>query len=197
MTNENKNLQEPESTAAPSPEAEDKPSEERDLRKELEEQVTALKGQVLRALADAENTRKRAQKEREEIARFGINTFARELLHISDNLKRAITSIEAKEKETSDKEIISFIEGVKMTERELLRTFERHGISKICPKIGDPFDHNKHEAMFEIETDEKPAGTIMEVMQEGYMLHDRLLRPSLVGIAKTKSSTNPQEEKSS
>lgn len=149
---------------------------------QLENKLGEMKDNLLRALADAENTRKRAHKEKEESVRFGITSFARDLLHIADNLSRALKAVDSKTFE--DKEVQGFVDGVKMTEKELLKTFERHHIVRIAPKAGDPFDHHQHQAMFEVENNTHPAGSIVEVMQDGFILHDRLLRPALVGIAK-------------
>jgi molecular chaperone GrpE len=164
-------------------------------QEELETEVIHLKDQLLRALAEAENIRKRAHKDKEDMARYGINNFARDLLSLADNLERALdltTSLTL-----TDKQIQGFIDGVKMTNKELLRIFEKYGIQKIIPQKGEAFDHNLHQAMFEVETKDFPKGSIVEIMQPGYLLHERLLRPALVGIAKTAEDTNPSEQASS
>lgn len=152
--------------------------------KELEEEVGKLKDQLLRTLADLENYRKRSEREREEMAKFAISGFARELLSVSDNLRRAIESV-PEEHTDPEKLLKSLLEGVSITENELLAAFKKHHIEKIEP-LDQPFDHQFHQAMFEVEDTDKPAGTIVHVLQPGYKLHGRLLRPAMVGVAKQK-----------
>jgi len=148
---------------------------------ELEAELAAQKDRLLRALAEAENTRRRAQREREETAKFAVSGFAKDLLSAADNLRRALDSLP--EKEVRDELTRNLLAGVAATERELLAVFERHGIRRIEPK-GEPFDHNLHQAIYEAERTDEPAGTVVEVLQPGYLLHDRLLRPAMVGVAK-------------
>jgi molecular chaperone GrpE len=147
----------------------------------LEAELAEQKDRALRALAEAENTRRRAQREREDAAKYAIAGFAKELLSAADNLRRALDSLPASE--ARDERTRSLLEGVAATERELLAVFERHGIRRIDPK-GEPFDHNFHQAVFEAEAGDKPGGTVVEVLQPGYVLRDRLLRPAMVGVAK-------------
>lgn len=153
----------------------------------LQSEIASLKEQLLRTLAEAENTRKRTFKEKEESVKYAVHGFARELLAVADNLARALKTSDGKIFEAP--EIAALVEGVGMTQRELHKIFEKHHIAAVAPKIGDPFDHNKHQAMFEVETDHYPAGSIAEVMQDGYTIYDRLLRPALVGVAKSKAQT--------
>lgn len=148
-------------------------------------EVADLKETLMRTLADAENLRKRAVREKEDTARFAIQKFAQDLLSVSDHLGHAIQSFE-KDHKDHEPETKTLLEGVKLTEKELLNVFERQGLQKILP-IGEKFDHNFHEAMFEIETDEHPAGTVVELVQAGYTLNGRLLRAARVGVAKEKS----------
>ncbi|MBA3813593.1 MAG: nucleotide exchange factor GrpE [Alphaproteobacteria bacterium] len=143
---------------------------------------TALKDQLLRTMAELENYRKRAEREREEMAKFAITGFARELLTVSDNLRRALESVPA-EHEKPEELLKILVEGVEITEKELLTVFKRHGIEKIEP-LGQPFDHHLHQAMFELEDSDQPAGTVVQLMQPGYSLNGRLLRPALVGVSK-------------
>jgi molecular chaperone GrpE len=164
-------------------------------QEELETEVIHLKDQLLRALAEAENIRKRAHKDKEDMARYGINNFARDLLPLADNLERALDLTASLT--LTDNQVQGFIDGVKMTNKELLRVFEKYGIQKITPQKGEAFDHNLHQAMFEVETKDFPKGSIVEIMQSGYLLHERLLRPALVGIAKAKEDTIPSEQGSS
>jgi molecular chaperone GrpE len=147
----------------------------------LETELADVQDKLLRALAETENTRRRAQRERADAEKYGIGRFAEGLLSVADNLRRALDSLP--EGEVKDDRTRSLLEGVAATERELLAAFERHGLKRIDPK-GERFDHNFHQAVFEIENTGRPAGTIVEVLQPGYVLHDRLLRPAMVGVAK-------------
>jgi molecular chaperone GrpE len=147
----------------------------------LEAELAEHKDRLLRALAEAENTRRRAQREREDATKYAVTAFAKELLSAADNLRRALDSLP--EAEARDERTRSLLEGVAATERELLSVFERHGIRRIDP-MGERFDHNLHQAIFEAERGDQPTGTIVEVLQPGYLLHDRLLRPAMVGVAK-------------
>ena len=147
----------------------------------LEAEFAEQKDRLLRALAETENVRRRAQREREDASRYAVTGFAKDLLSAADNLRRALESLP--EAEIKDEHTRSLLAGVAATERELLSVFERHGIRRIDPK-GDPFDHNFHQAIFEAERNDQPNGTVVEVLQPGYVLHDRLLRPAMVGVAK-------------
>jgi molecular chaperone GrpE len=147
----------------------------------LEAELAEYKDRLLRALAEAENTRRRAQREREDATKYAITGFSKDLLSAADNLRRALDSLP--EAEVKDERTRSLLSGVAATERELLSVFERHGIRRIDPQ-GERFDHNFHQAIFEVERADLPAGTIVEVLQPGYVLHDRLLRPAMVGVAK-------------
>jgi len=147
----------------------------------LEAELADYKDRLLRALAETENTRRRAQREREDASKYAIAGFAKDLLSTADNLHRALESLP--EAEITDERTRSLLSGVAATERELLSVFERHGIRRIDP-MGERFDHNLHQAIFELEHGDRPPGTIVEVLQPGYLLHDRLLRPAMVGVAK-------------
>ena len=140
------------------------------------------KDKALRAVAELENYRRRADKERDDVAKYAISNFAREMLPVADNLRRALDAQPAAEGDVAAP-LKAFVSGVELTERELLAAFERFGLKKIDP-LGEPFDHNFHQAMFEIEDSTKPAGTVVQVMQSGYLLKDRLLRPALVAVSK-------------
>ena len=148
---------------------------------DLEAELAEYKDRLLRALAETENVRRRAQREREDASKYAIAAFAKDLLSAADNLRRALESLP--ESEAKDKRTRSLLAGVAATERELLGVFERHGIKRIDPK-GDVFDHNFHQAIFETERPDQPSGSVVEVLQPGYVLHDRLLRPAMVGVAK-------------
>ena len=151
-----------------------------DLKKELEQAIEDKK----RALADAENTRRRGVKDLEQSRKYGHVSFAREMLSVVDSLESAVNSSPQNKDELTD-EIKNFIVGVEMTLEQLKQVFNNHNISKIDPQ-GDKFDYNVHQAMFEKETDEVEPGVIIEVMQPGWSLHDRLLRPAMVGVSKKK-----------
>lgn len=153
---------------------------------ELEAQVAQLKDQALRALAEAENTRRRASREIEDNTRYAAANFARELLTVADNLRRALDSTTAEARQ-ADERLASFYAGVELTERELLAVFERIGIRRIDP-LGQPFDHNRHQAVYQVETADHAPGTVVQTLQPGYVMHDRLLRPALVAVAKPKSN---------
>jgi molecular chaperone GrpE len=146
-----------------------------------EEQVSQLKDQLLRALAENENARRRAQREVEDARKYAVANFARDVLTVADNLSRALAAVPEDAK--GHEELSALIEGVSLTERELLAMMERHGIRKIEPK-GEKFDHNLHQAMFEAEVAGVEPGTVIEVAQAGYVIGDRLLRPAMVGVAK-------------
>ena len=147
------------------------------LRADLDD----AKDRLLRAMAETENLRRRAQREREDAAKYAISGFARDLLSVVDNLRRALDSLS--EEHRGDESLAGLISGVENTERELLSAFERHGIRRVDP-LGEKFDHNFHQAMFHLEASDQPAGTVVEVVQAGYVIADRLLRPALVGVSK-------------
>ncbi len=143
-----------------------------------------LRDRWMRALADAENARKRADRDRREAEQYGSARFARDMLPVYDNLKRALDAATDAQKEEKD----PLIEGVELTLRELVNIFTRHGIQIISPKVGDAFDPQQHQAMFEAPIPGTKAGDIIQVMTEGFMLHDRLLRPAQVGVSSTPAS---------
>jgi len=150
------------------------------LRAERDE----FKDRFMRALADAENSRKRSEKDRREAEQYGGSRLARDLLPIYDNLSRAIQAATEGDKETSS----ALLEGVQLTMRELLNVFKKHGVELVSPAVGDRFDPQVHQAMFEAPVPGTKAGDIIQVAAEGFMLHDRLLRPAQVGVSSTPSS---------
>ncbi len=155
-----------------------------------EADVADAKDKLLRALAETENVRRRAQREREDASKYGAANLARDLLSVADNLRRALESLP--EAQVTDELIRTLLQGVGATERELLAAFERHGIRRIDP-LGQRFDHNFHQAIFEQENTGQPAGTVVQVLQPGYVMHDRLLRPAMVGVAKGEAKPVPPE----
>ena len=140
-----------------------------------------LRDKFMRALADAENARKRSERDRREAENFGGSKLARDMLPVYDNLNRALEAVP----EDMRNQAGGLIEGVQLTMRELLNIFQKHGIKKVTPEVGDRFDPQMHEAMFEAPVPGTKAGDIIQVMSEGFMLHDRLLRPAQVGVSST------------
>ena len=133
----------------------------------------------MRALADAENARKRSEKDRREAENYGGSKLARDMLPVYDNMKRALEAITDEQREVSG----AVLEGVELTMRELLNVCKKHGIEVIAPEVGDTFDPQQHQAMFEAPVPGTKAGEIIQVAAEGFMLHDRLLRPAQVGVS--------------
>ncbi len=138
-----------------------------------------LKDQVLRTLADMENLRRRTEREVRDSAQYAITGFARDLLSVSDNLTRAVQSAG----DSEDAAVKAVVEGVSMTERELAKVLEKHGVKRIAAE-GEKFDPHLHQAMFEVPNPELPSGTVVQELQSGYVIGDRVLRPALVGVAK-------------
>jgi len=141
-----------------------------------------MRDRLLRTMADMENLRRRTEREKSDTSRYAISNFARDVLTVGDNLKRTIQHVPA-EAAAQDPALKSFLEGVEITERELLNVLERHGVSLIEP-LGQRFDPNCHQAMYEVQDPDVPDGTVVDVMQAGYMIGDRCLRPALVAVAK-------------
>ena len=167
--------------------AEDKPEIIEPVVTEAEE-INDLKNQLLRTLADNENNRRRYEKEKEDLSTYIISNFAKEMLSVLDNLQRAI-EVSSKintEDDKIDKNTLDFIEGVKLTEKQLSSINEKFKITKV-DSLNNKFDPNMHQAMFEIENDDEEEGTILQVIQDGFKIEDRLLRPALVGVSKKNS----------
>lgn len=165
----------------------------------LEAENAALKEKILRINADMENLRRRTEREKQDMAKFAITGFARDIISVDDNLNRALEAVPEDAVE-SDPALKALVDGVEMTGRELANVLERNGITRLDPK-GEIFDPNAHQAMFEMPNPEVPAGTIMEVVATGFMIEGRILRPAMVGIAKggkkpeKESAEAPAEEK--
>lgn len=176
-----------EASAADAPAAQDTAPQE-DVAENQDEKLVAavaeiadLKDKLLRAVAETENIRRRADREKADAANYAMTAFARDLLSVGDNLRRALESI-PEEADLGDN-AKTLVEGIEMTERELLNMLERHNIKKIDPK-GEKFSHDLHQALFEVPDTGEEDGTIVQVMQVGYVIKDRLLRPAMVGVAK-------------
>jgi|TARA_B110000908_G_scaffold169423_1_gene226546 molecular chaperone GrpE len=151
---------------------------------ELRADRDQYKDRFMRALADAENARKRSDKDRREAENYGGSKLARDMLPVYDNLKRALETITDEQREVSG----PLLEGIELTMRELLNVFKKHGIEVITPEVGDKFDPQHHQAMFEAPVPGTSSGDIIQVAAEGFMLHDRLLRPAQVGVSSTPAS---------
>ena len=141
-----------------------------------------MRDRLLRTLADMENLRRRTEREKADTARYAITNFARDVLTVGDNLKRTMDHVPA-DAAAQDPALKTFLEGVELTERELLNVLERHGVTRIEP-LGQRFDPNFQQAMFEVQNPDVAEGTVVDVMQAGYAIGDRCLRPALVAIAK-------------
>jgi molecular chaperone GrpE len=149
----------------------------------LEAERTDLKDKLLRTLADMENMRRRTEREVADIRTYAVTNFARDMLTVADNIRRALESVPADAGGQADGALKGLVDGIELTERDLLKTLERHGVKRLDP-AGQKFDPNMHQAMFEIPNPDVPAGTVVQVMQTGYAIGDRVLRPALVGVAK-------------
>ena len=149
----------------------------------LREEVAAGKERLLRFAAESENQKKRLEREKAEATLYAASNFARDLLAVADSLSRALAAVPEDERAIVDDVMKKFLEGIEMTERELLNVFQRHNLRKL-ETVGQKFDPNFHQAMFEVPTNEKPPGTVMQEVQSGYAVGERCLRPALVGVAK-------------
>lgn len=157
----------------------------------LEAEVSTLKNDVLYARADVENTRRRLEQQAEDRAKYAVGNFAKEMVTVADNLRRAIDSLPANAGEENEN-VASMIVGIEMTERQLQAGLEKFGIKPV-EAMGARFDPHLHQAMMEVDDASKPQGTVVMVMQTGYTIHDRLLRPAMVGVSKggPKPGTQP------
>jgi molecular chaperone GrpE len=175
------------SAAAPAPAAAPA-SEERGeaalVADALAREAAELKDKLLRTLAEMENLRRRTDREITDSRTYGISSFARDILAIADNMARALQTLRAELKEREDAGIKALLDGVELTERELSKVLEKHGVRKFEPQPRERFDPNLHQAMYEVQDPALPAGTVAQVVQAGYMIGDRMLRPALVAVAK-------------
>lgn len=160
--------------------------EEVDELEALRNERDDMRDRFMRALADAENARKRGERDRREAEQYGGSKLSRDILPVYDNLKRAMDSATDEQREVSK----ALFEGIELTMRELLSVFKKHGIERVAPALGDEFDPQIHQAMFEAPMPETKAGDIIQVMTEGFLLHDRLLRPAQVGVSSTPKTSS-------
>ena len=159
------------------------------LMKENEE----LKDRALRAAAEMENLRRRTARDVQDARAYAIANFARDMLSVSDNLRRALDAVPEEARNAGQAGLGGLIEGVEVTERSMLTTLERHGVKKLEP-LGEKFDPNFHQAMFEVPDPEKPSNTVVQVVQPGYSIGGRVLRPAMVGVAKGDPKAAPQAD---
>jgi len=149
--------------------------------------VEEMRDRLMRALADAENTRRRAERDKEDALKYAITRFARDILSVSDNLRRALDSVDDAAKAEGGEALAALLSGVSMTERELMNVFSQHGIKQVNPKAGDRFDPNVHQAIAEVPGTGQPNGSVVQVTQTGFTIGGRLLRPAMVLVAKDAS----------
>ena len=170
----------------------DTPISDEDIILKLNEEISNLKDQRLRAIAELENFRKRAEKDQSDALKYGIANFAKEIINIKDNIERAQSSISDEVK--TNEAVKSVVEGLDLIAQATVSTFEKIGIKKV-ESINQKFDHNLHQAMMEIEKDEMESGTIVQEILPGYTLHDRLLRPAMVGVSKNTQENQENRDK--
>src|SRR5690349_4914697 len=175
------------------PETETETSAAPDATAALTREVADLKDRLLRTLAEMENLRRRTEREVADARAYGVTNFARDILAVADNMERAMKALDDEIREKADAGVKALLDGVELTERELIKVMEKHGVKKLEPQ-GQKFDPNLHQAMFELPDPSVPAGTVVQVMQPGYTIGERVLRPALVGIAKGGPKAAPAGE---
>ena len=174
------------------PSESDAPISDEDIILKLNEEISDLKDQRLRAIAELENFRKRAEKDQSDALKYGVTNFAKEIINIKDNIERAQSSIS--DEVRTNEAVKSVVEGLDLIAQATVSTFEKIGIKKV-ESINQKFDHNLHQAMMEIEKDEIEPGTIVQEILPGYTLHDRLLRPAMVGVSKNTQENQDNKDK--
>lgn len=171
----------------PAPEA----ANENDPIATLEAQVADLRDRFLRAVAEGENIRKRAERDVADARAYGISSFARDVLGVADNLARTIEHVSAEARASADPSLKALLEGVEITERDLQMILQKNGVKPINP-MGEKFDPHFHQAMFEVPDSGRPQGTVVQVIQAGYAIGERVLRPAMVGVARGGVKTAPR-----
>ena len=174
--------------AAPAPESAPSP----DAAAVLVAQLAEQQDKHLRLLAEMENLRRRTEREVADARLYGITQFARDVVTVADNMQRALAALDHEIREQADAGVKALLDGVELTERELLKALEKHGVTKLDPQ-GQKFDPHRHQAMFEVPDPNVPSGTVVQVVQPGYLIGERVLRPALVGIAKGGPKASPGE----
>lgn len=192
MTMQNDSENAPDAGAAPT-----NPSEaagpDTDRLALLEAEKTDLRDKLLRTLADMENLRRRTEREVSDARTYAVTNFARDMLTSADNVRRALDAVPAEARGEANPALAALIEGIELTERDLIKTFERHGVRRLDPQ-GSKFDPNMHQAMFEVPDPSLPSGTVTQVVQTGYAIGERVLRPALVGVAKGGPKASTESE---
>src|SRR3982751_2010613 len=172
------------------PDSENPHAQEFAVLQALQDEVASLKDQRLRALAEAENIRRRAEKEKADASQYAVTKFARDMLGIADNFARALAAVPAPIRDAADPQVKAVLDGVEATDRQLIQTLERYGVKPVDTSDGK-FDPNLHQAIAEVPAAGKPPGSIVDVVQSGFMIGDRLLRPAMVTVAKKEVSAQP------
>jgi molecular chaperone GrpE len=162
----------------------------------LDRELADYKDRLLRTLADMENMRKRTEREVTDARIYGISAFARDILGVADNMHRAMQALDDELRAKADDQLKALLDGVELTERELMNVLEKHGVKRIEP-LNQKFDPNRHQAMFEVEDASVPSGTVVQVMQAGYLIGERVLRPALVAVSKGGAKAAPAAAASS
>src|SRR5215475_11847825 len=160
------------------------------LVEQLAREAADNKDKLLRALAEMENLRRRTERQIADAREYGITAFARDVLAVADNMSRALSALDQELREKAEPGVKALLDGVELTERELLKVLEKHGVKKFEP-TGEKFDPNLHQAMYEVPDPSLPNGTVAQVVQAGYMIGERVLRPALVGVAKARPKPPP------
>jgi molecular chaperone GrpE len=156
----------------------------------LDRELADTRDRLLRTLADMENMRKRTEREVADARAYGISAFARDILGVADNMHRAMQALDDELRAKADEQIKALLDGVELTERELMNVLDKHGVRRIDP-LKQKFDPNRHQAMFEVEDASVPSGTVVQVMQAGYLIGERVLRPALVAVSKGGAKSTP------
>jgi molecular chaperone GrpE len=159
----------------------------------LDRELAEAKDRLLRTLADMDNMRKRTEREVADARVYGISSFARDILGVADNMHRAMAALDDELRAKADESLKALLDGVELTERELINVLEKHGVKRIDP-LGQKFDPNRHQAMYEIDDASVPSGSVVQVMQAGYLIGDRVLRPALVAVSKGGAKSPPAND---
>jgi molecular chaperone GrpE len=181
MTDRTARAKDDENTSPANAEASQTPTPEPSTA--LEREHAEMKDRLLRALAEMENLRRRTEREVADSRLYSVTSFARDLLAVADNMRRALEAVTPELRASTQSAAKALVDGVELTERELLKALEKNGVRQFTP-LGEKFDPNLHQAMFEVPDATVPAGSVVQVVQPGYMIGDRILRPALVGVSK-------------
>lgn len=188
-------MPEPETAASTAAEAAEtvRAEAETDPTAALRAEIADLRDRLMRSIAEAENLRKRAEREVRDAGQYAISKFAGDILSVGDNMRRALDTVGSEARAAADAAFVALLDGVELTERELLNALDRHGVKRIDPH-GARFDPNLHQAMFEVPDDSVPAGTVVQVVQPGYTIGERCLRPAMVGVSRGGPKPAPRQD---